>query len=599
MSYLHKAASFAMNIPPEKLLIGPLRSGLLASLLLCTPLAALDLQPESGTGWQPKQAVQAQTQMVVAAHPLASRTGLDILEQGGNAIDAAVAVQMMLNLVEPQSSGLGGGAFMLYWDARNKTLTTYDGRETAPAKADPDYFLDSQGQPMQWWQAVTGGRSVGVPGTLRLLEVVHRRHGDLAWRSLLQPAINQAREGFTVSPRLAESIAAAAQRGLADFEATRNYFFAADGSPLAAGVRLRNPEFADTLDRLIEQGPDYFYRGELARRIVETVTTHGQRPGLMSLEDLAAYQVREREPVCAAYRDYRVCGMGPPSSGALTVGQILGIAQHFDLPGLGFGADAVHIYSEAAKLAYADRARYMADSDYVPMPTEGLLNPDYLVQRAAEIDTRRSHGKAVAGAPPWEDPVSYADGLSPDRPGTSHFSIVDRQGNIVSMTTTIETGFGSRLMVGGFLLNNEMTDFSFVPENEDGLVANRVEGGKRPRSSMAPTIVFGQDGKPLLVLGSPGGSRIINYVAATIIAALDWKMDIQSAISLGHFVNRNGDIELEQDNPVAALAPALEARGHEVRVRDLNSGLHGIQLLADGGLLGGADPRREGQAVGR
>ncbi len=576
-----------------------LRHGLLLLGLVPCVLPALDIQPESGTGWLSKEAVPAQTHMVVAAHPLASEVGLDILEQGGNAVDAAVAVQMMLNLVEPQSSGLGGGAFLVYWDAENRKLTTFDGRETAPGGAGPDYFLDEQGAPMEWWQAVKGGRSVGVPGTLRLLERVHREFGQLAWRRLLSPTVAQARKGFVVSPRLAASIAQSAQWGLADFDSAYQYFFTAEGEPLAPGMVLQNPEFAETLEQLIRQGSDYFYRGVLARKIVEAVSTQGERPGLMTLEDLANYEVVEREPVCAPYRIYQVCGMGPPSSGALTVGQILGISQNFDLPGLGPGADAVHIYSEAARLAYADRARYMADSDYVAMPTAGLLDPGYLARRAATINTHRSMGTAEAGTPPWDKLLCYADDLSPEQPGTSHFSIVDRWGNIVSMTTTIETGFGSRLMVGGFLLNNEMTDFSFVPEKAGKQVANRVEGDKRPRSSMAPTIVFDQDGNPALVIGSPGGSRIINYVAASVIAVLDWGMNIQSAINLGHFVNRNGDIELERSRAVAGLAPALEARGHGVKVRDLNSGLHGIRLFPGGGMQGGADPRREGVALGR
>lgn len=383
-----------------------------------------------------------------------------------------------------------------------------------------------------------------------------------------------------------------------DFVATRDYFFDSRGEPLEAGARLKNPLFAESLEKISNLGAEYFYRGELAREIVNTVASNGSRPGLISLEDFANYRVIQRQAVCAPYRVYRVCGMGPPSSGALTVGQILGILQYFDMPALGPGVDAIHIYSEAAKLAYADRAKYMADSDFIEMPTAGLLDTAYLKSRAALIDTHRSMGKAAAGEPPWEQVVSYADDQSLDLPGTSHFSIVDRAGNIVSMTTTIETGFGSRLMAGGFLLNNEMTDFSFVPEKDGRPIANRVEGGKRPRSSMSPTIVFDQDWNPVLVIGSPGGSRIINYVAKTIIAVLDWGLDIQAAINLGHFVNRNGDIDLEADTEVLRFREALEFRGHTVHARDLNSGLHGIHFAEDGSLYGAADPRREGTVMG-
>lgn len=571
----------------------------IAFLLVVFPAHAyaLDIQPEASTGWHDKHSVRASQFMVSAANPLAARVGYEVLKRNGTAIDAMVAVQMMLNLVEPQSSGLGGGAFLLYWDAQQKKLTTYDGRETAPAAVTSDYFLEQDGKTSDWWQVVTGGRSVGVPGTLRLLEFAHKQHGHHSWPALIEPTIKQARQGFIVSPRLSQSIRGAQDKGLAKFAAARDYFFTPEGEPVAAGELLKNPEFANTLEHIAREGAGYLYRGVLAQSIVDAVANNGAKPGLLALEDLANYKVKVREPVCSAYRAYRVCGMGPPSSGALTVGQILGLLERFDVPSMGVGIDSVHVISEAAKLAFADRSLYMADSDFVSMPTRGLLDRQYLNQRAQLIDVDYTAGPAKPGQPPWEENITYAADQSAELPGTSHISIVDQQGNIVSMTTTIETGFGSRLMVGGFLLNNELTDFSFVPEVNGQAVANRIEGGKRPRSSMAPSIVFDENQQPVLVIGSPGGSRIINYVAKTIVAVLDWDMDIQEAINLGHFTNRNGITDLEISTRVATLKNELEARGQSIELRELNSGLHGIVIQQDG-LIGGADPRREGVVLG-
>jgi len=548
--------------------------------------------PEPATGTEAKPPVEAREFMVVAAHPEASKTGFDVLEGGGNAVDAMVAVQFMLNLVEPQSSGIGGGAFLLYWDADKRRLHTFDGRETAPAAAGSDYFLTEDGEPMPFWEALVGGRSVGVPGTLKLLEAVHDRFGSRPWEELVRPAMRLAREGFEISPRLARSIAAAQQYELDRFDRTRSYFFNPDGSPKPAGVLLRNPEFAETLERIARRGSRPFYLGGLARRIVETVREAG---GVMTRRDLEAYVVKERLPVCLPYRAYRICGMGPPTSGGLTVGQILGILSRFDMASLP-REESVHLYLESAKLAYADRARYMADADFVDVPVRGLLDPDYLAQRAALIDRDRATAEARPGDPPGREARLWADPGQRERPGTSHFVIRDAAGNALSMTTTIETGFGSRLMVGGFLLNNELTDFSFRPEIDGRPVANRVEGRKRPRSSMSPTVVF-RDESPYLLIGSPGGSRIINYVAKSLVAILDWGLNPQTALDLGHFVNRNGVTELEAgvDGPIDARA--LTARGHDVRAVELNSGLHAI-LIRDGGLLGAADPRREGVAMG-
>lgn len=551
--------------------------------------------PEPATGTSAKQPVTAREFMVAAAHPRAARAGYEVLERGGHAVDAMVAVQFMLNLVEPQSSGIGGGAFLLYWDAGDQRLYTFDGRETAPLAAGPDYFLGADGEPLPFWEALVGGRSVGVPGTLKLLETVHRRFGREPWADLVRPARDLARRGFEISPRLAQSIAAAQERELDRFEPARAYFFEADGTPREAGTLLRNPDFADTLTRIARHGSQAFYKGGLARRIVETVRG-ADNPGLMSLQDLERYAVKERDPVCVPYRGFEVCGMGPPTSGGLTVGQIMGLLSHHDLaarPRL----EGIHLYLESARLAYADRARYMADSDFVPVPVRGLLDPDYLGRRAALIDTERAMGEARPGAPPGYLQARFADMVQGEPAGTSHFVIRDADGNAVSMTSSIETGFGSRLMVGGFLLNNELTDFSFSPRIDGKPVANRVQGGKRPRSSMAPTIVL-ENARPYLLIGSPGGSRIINYVAQSLVAMLDWGLDPQAALDLGHFVNRNGASELERGTGVEAWREPLQALGHDVELAVHNSGLHAI-LIRDGMLTGAADPRREGVALGR
>ncbi|WP_282606815.1 gamma-glutamyltransferase [Pelagibius sp. Alg239-R121] len=578
-----------------------LRRGL-AALALAASLGiggaqAQDPQPESGTGRLSKESVAAKDFMVSAANPLAAQAGYDVLKAGGTAIDAAVAVQMMLNLVEPQSSGIGGGAFLLYWDATTKTLETYDGREKAPAAATPEYFLKEDGTPKGFWEAVVGGRSVGVPGTLRLFEVAHGKHGKTSWSDLLQPAIGLADAGFEISPRMAKSIAGAQEKGLDKFPVAKAYFFKDDGTPKEAGSLLKNPEFAATLRAVAEGGADVFYKGDIAKDIVAAVAATTENPGILTLEDFANYDVKQRDPVCTDYRAHKVCGMGPPTSGGLTVGQILNILSHFDLPAMGPGPEAAHLFAEAGKLAYADRGLYMADSDFVRMPTKGLLDADYLSDRAGLIKRDGAMGKASPGTPPWKDAALRSPDEGLERPGTSHFVIRDSYGNAVSMTTTIETGFGSRVMVRGFLLNNELTDFSRAPEKDGKVIANRVEGGKRPRSSMAPTIVFDADGEPVLLIGSPGGSRIINYVAKTLVAVLDWEMDIQKAIDLGHFVNRNGATDLEQGTDAEAYKETLEGLGHEVKVRDLNSGLHGIVIAKDK-LVGGADPRREGMVLG-
>ncbi|UUX49852.1 gamma-glutamyltransferase [Nisaea acidiphila] len=570
---------------------------LLAGAVLVSAAArAGDMQPEGPSGLTAQTGGTAKSFMVAAANPFAADAGYEILKRGGSATDAAVAVQMMLNLVEPQSSGIGGGAFLVHWDAKSAKLSTYDGRETAPMAAGSDYFLKPDGSKKGFWEAVNGAGSVGVPGTVAMLEMVHEAHGRLPWGVLFRSAIDRARAGFEISPRLAGAIVGAAKRGLPDHEATRAYFFAADGTPKPAGTLLKNPEFAASLEAIAADGAEAFYAGAIAERILAALATTPDNPNPMTSADLAAYRAKEREPVCIDYRGYDVCGVGPPSSGALTVGQILGMLRHFDLEAAGPGPEAAHLFAEASKLAYADRALFMADLDYVEMPMRGLLDPHYLRARAALISARAAMNKAEAGTPPFTQRGDLSPDLQPERAGTSHFVIVDGDGNAVSMTTTIETGFGSRLMAGGFLLNNELTDFSFLPEKDGKPVANRIEGGKRPRSSMAPTIVL-RDGKPVILIGSPGGSRIIPYVAWALIGMIDWGMSPQDAVNLGHVSNRNGATDLEEGTAVADWAAALEAKGHEVKIRSMNSGLHAIRIDANR-LVGGADPRREGTVRG-
>ena len=552
--------------------------------------------PEQSTGVEQKQLVKAKNYMVTAANPIATQAGADVIEQGGNAIDAMVAVQLMLGLVEPQSSGVGGGAFLVYWDNDKQKLTTFDGRETAPLAATPQLFQDDKGQPLQFYDAVVGGRSVGTPGTVKLLWDTHQQYGQLEWKKIIQPVIKLAEQGFTVSPRLASLIADDSER-LSRFPATKAYFFNQDGSPKTAGTVLKNPQYAQTLTAIAEKGAMAFYQGDIAQDIINTVQNAPGNPGVLAQFDFDTYQIKQREPVCAAYQSYDVCGMGPPSSGALTVGQILAISANYDLKG--WGADSEkswQVIADASRLAFADRGKYMADQDYVPMPTAGLLDAEYLKERASLIEVGKALPEASAGNPPWSHAMNLSMDESIELPSTSHFNIVDKQGNVVSMTTTIENAFGSRLMVRGFLLNNELTDFSFRTHQDGIPIANRLEPGKRPRSSMAPTIML-KDGKPYMAIGSPGGSRIIGYVAQTIIAHTQWGMDIQQAISQPRLLNRFGTLDIEQGTAAIRLQPALEKSGFSTEIRDLNSGLHAIRITADG-LEGAADPRREGVAIG-
>ncbi len=543
---------------------------------------------------QANRPVRADHWMIAVANPLAAEAGARILSAGGSAADAMVAVQAVLGLVEPQSSGLGGGAFLIWYDAATGALSTLDGRETAPLDATPTLFLDDTGAPLKFYDAVVGGRSVGTPGTPALMAQAHRRWGRTPWPTLFDDAIRLARQGFSVSPRLAGLVERDADR-LARFAPTAAYFLPG-GVPIAAGDRLRNPAYARTLRALARKGVEAFYTGPIAADIVRTINRAPGNPGALSALDLALYQVRERPAICAPYRAYEVCGMGPPSSGALTVGQILGMLAPYDLAGLGpDSAQAWRLIGDASRLAFADRGRYMADSDFVPMPTAGLLAPDYLATRAALLDRDTALPGVTPGAPAFDHAMNLADDASIELPSTSHISIVDSYGNVLAMTTTVENAFGSRLMVQGFLLNNELTDFSFRSHRDGVPIANRVEPGKRPRSSMSPTIVM-RGGRPVLAIGSPGGSRIIGYVATAIIAWIDWGMNVQQAVALPHAVNRFGKFDLEKATPATGLRDRLQAMGYEVTVRGLNSGLHAIAIGDD--LQGGADPRREGVALG-
>jgi gamma-glutamyltranspeptidase/glutathione hydrolase len=534
------------------------RAAAAALFLFCAAAGAQLGAPEVATERIERAAAYARRHMVAAADPHAVRAGLEILRAGGSAADAAIAVQLVLGLTEPQSSGLGGGAFLLHWSDKERRVRSYDARETAPAAAKAERFLDRHGNPEQFMAAVTSGRAVGVPGVPRLLEVLHREHGRLPWAHLFEPALRLADGGFKRTRRLA--------RMLARYPDVQALF------PL-------DREYAATLRALAARGATAFYAGPIAEDIVRAARSD------LSLEDLARYRVIEREPLCGAYRGFRLCGMGPPSSGGLAVLQILGLLER-----TGFAAakaasvEAVHLFSEAARLAYADRLLHVADPAFAPAAIHKLLAPGYLDSRAKRIG-ERSMGYALPGA------------LDPEAAGTSHLSIVDGEGNAVAMTTTIEHAFGSRIAVRGFLLNNQLTDFSFNPELFGKPAANRVEGGKRPRSSMAPTFVFERDGTLKMSLGSPGGLTIPNYVARTLVATLDWGMDIQQAISSPNFGSTNGPTFLERRTAAEELGDALAERGHVLNFTNLTSGLHGIERVP-GGWRGGADPRRAGMASG-
>jgi gamma-glutamyltranspeptidase/glutathione hydrolase len=592
-------------------------------LLAGIPLLALLVNP---TAWAEDlpQAVNKKQEMVVTANPLASKAGADILKKGGTAADAMVAVQTVLGLVEPQSSGMGGGAFVVYYDAKTGTTTTIDAREKAPATATEDRFvqftLEGGGG---FGSAAQSGLSVGVPGTPRMMEYVQNKFGKLKWKKLFKEAEKLAEKGFLLTERTSSQVTSALNRNESCTE--RLY--------------LRDPTafeyFTEYMEKLAKEGADGFYYGEIARNIADAVQGDLNVPGDMTVDDLANYNVVERAPVCIDYRGHNVCGMGPPSSGALAVGQILGILENYDISGMSpLDVETVHLFTQAGRLAFADRGLYVADSDFVDVPVEGMLNKAYLAERD-ELIGPTDMGTAEPGTPPPGDFASLAADPTAKLTGTSHVSIVDRWGNALSMTTTIEGSFGNDVMVNGFLLNNELTDFSFSPSDENGIaIANRVEANKRPRSSMSPTIVFDADGRVEIVTGSPGGSAIIGYTAQSIVNIIDFGLDPQEAINMPHYQNRNGSTSIEMPIPgitldydSAALEAELEARGHNARVTSMTSGLSIIQVLQDKSkkskkskksekseksgkhtghdhgnkttLVGGADHRRDGTVSGR
>jgi len=586
------------------------------ALVAChTPVNEPPPAPELGSGYRTDLSPRhAERHMAAAANPLAAEAGREMLRQGGSAIDAAIAMQAVLTLVEPQSSGIGGGAFIMLWDGH--TVQAYDGRETAPAGATERLFLKADGQPMGFTAAQIGGRSVGTPGVLRALEMAHKKTGHLPWARLFEPAIRLSEQGFAISPRLHSLIAA--DRFIPQSPEMAAYFLNADGTPKATGTRLKNPALAAVFKRIAKEGPDALYHGPIADEIARKVQGH-RNAGSLSRADLEGYVAKERAPLCSDYKRWKICGMPPPSSGGIAIAQIMGTLQALEArdprlaiapmtplksaspAGLEPTPEAVHLVAEAGRLAFADRALYVADADFVPVPVAGLVAPDYLAQRAALIG-ERSLGVAKPGQPAGIQ-VAYAPDRSPLRISTSQVVAVDDQGGAVSMTTTVEAAFGSHVMVQGFLLNNQMTDFSFIPEENGQPVANRVQPGKRPRSAMAPTLVFDrQSGELLATLGSPGGSQIIEYVSKSLVAMLDWQLDPQAAISLPNFGSRNGATELESGLFSPALKQALKDKGHALSEIEMTSGIQAIVRTRDAQgkvmLSGGADPRREGEALG-
>lgn len=535
--------------------------------------------------------------MVAAANPLAAEAGLEMLKAHGSAVDAAIAVQMVLNLVEPESSGIGGGAFMLLHDPKSGVTTSFDGREVAPASARPDMFLGIDGKPRGHFDAIPGGLSVGIPGVVAMLEMAHKKYGRLPWAQLFQPAIRIAERGFPVGKKLARTIAGAP--AMANMPDVRHLFYHSDGTPLAEGEILKNPALAQTFRTIAQNGAKAFYTGAIAKNIVDAVQHAPANPGGMTLADLAGFHAQERAPVCGDYRSYHVCSMGPPSSGGIAILQILGMLQRFPSAQLQPNSlSETHLFTQASRLAYADRAKYLGDTAFVDVPVNGLLDRGYIGARAALIDPAHDMGTAPAGTPP-RNHAQYAPQTSPVLHGTSHMTIVDERGEAIAMTTSVEYVFGAEIAANGFFLNNTLTDFSFQPTLNGLPVANAPAPGKRPLSAMSPTLVFDKDHHFLLGLGSPGGPSIIDYVAQTLVAILDGGKSPQQAVALPRHLNTNGATTLEQGAGTDALAAGLTAMGHNVRTAAGEaSGLH-IVMRVKGGYIGAADPRRDGIAIGR
>ncbi|MES2058230.1 MAG: gamma-glutamyltransferase [Pseudomonadota bacterium] len=532
--------------------------------------------------------------IVSSADPRASAAGQQILREGGSAADAAMAMMLALTVVEPQSSGIGGGGFLLHHDGKTGKLETINGREKAPMAATPERFLDEDGKPLPYFKAVPGGRSVGVPGNVRLLAMTHAKWGKLPWKALFAPAIKLAEEGYQVTQPMANGIGFVSQYW-SKFPDTAKQYLDANGKPLTVGTTVKNPKLAAILRRLADEGPEAFYSGANAEEIVRVTTGASQNPSDMTLADLAAYQAQERPPVCGKYRGYRICGMGPPSSGATTVLQILGMIERFDMKKLGKDSPvAWHLIGEAMLLAYADREKYLGDPDFVDVPVAGLIDPAYVKSRSRLISATKSLGSYEAGTPPGAKPRTAA--IQNEVPSTTHFVAVDRNGDVVSMTSTVEGPFGSQLLANGFVLNNELTDFTMAPEKDGKPVANRVEPGKRPLSSMSPTMVYDAKGKPIFTVGAAGGKTIIMQVAKALIAHLDWNESARDAIGEG-LIYFNGDtLVLEQGTGREALKPALEKLGHKVNIAKLGLKANAAELTVSG-WVGAADPRSVGVAL--
>jgi gamma-glutamyltranspeptidase/glutathione hydrolase len=568
-----------------------MRFFLILFVLCFSTFAFAEIQPEPSSDYTEKEIVKSKNFMVVAANELATKAGRDIINQGGNAIDATIAIQLVLNVVEPQSSGIGGGGFLLYYDAKTKNVSSYDGRETAPKNIDPKLFLKNDNTEVDFYDAVQGGKSVGVPGLVAMLKMSHEKHGKMAWEKLFEEAIKISENGFPMSQRLYQ--VAQSVSYMNKFDKTSSMFLDKNGNVKAIGTTLYNKDLANIFKVLAKDKGKSFYNGNIAKNIVDTVTKTPINAGYLSLEDMKNYKAVQREVVCTTYRIYKVCGMAPPSSGGLAIGQALGILQNYDLSKNNF--NYLHLILEASKLAFADRNMFLADSDFINVPIKQMLEKDYLASRAKLIDRTKSNGIYKAGE------LSQNNAPTPvknEPPSTTHISIVDKEGNAVSMTTSIENAFGSVLMVDGFLLNNQLTDFSFRSEMDGKKIANRIEGGKRPRSSMSPTIILDKEDKLFMVIGSPGGSNIIPYVLKTIVAVIDWDMNIQEAINIPNFVNKNSDnTYLEKDIFSPDISKYLAKIGHKIENTELSSGLHGI-VVKDGFIYGGADPHREGVAIG-
>ena len=556
------------------------------------PLAALPLIAACATvpASAPKETLAPPVGLVSAADPRAVEAGMTMLRQGGSATDAAIATMLALTVVEPQSSGIGGGGFFVRGDAAGH-VSTIDGRETAPAGATGDWFFGANGKPLPFDQAQASGLSVGVPGNLRLAAKAHKEHGKLAWAKLFAPAIALARDGFLITPRLHEALDTGRATGARDADG-RALFYAANGSVLPVGTEVRNPALAATLQRIATQGADAFYTGPEAAAMAAEVAADTRRPRPMTAADVAGYQAKDRPPVCGTYRTWRICGMGPPSSGATTVYAILKQLERFDLKAMGPSSPTFwHVFAESQRLAYADREKFAADADFIKVPVAGMTDPAYLAARGALIATDRTMPTATAGAVPGA--LALADGDEPEEHGTSHFVALDKWGDAVSYTSTIESGFGSGLVFGGFYLNNELTDFSNVPSVNGVMVANRVEGGKRPRSSMAPTLVYDADGHLLVAVGAAGGATIPVQTAKNLIAMLDFDLGPQEALALPVMFSPGDTVYLEADTPLAALAPALRQLGHKVEVRPAGFKANAAKRV-NGAWVGAADPRSEG-----